>query len=94
MHECLKKGMMTEADLARWLDRPQSTVNKWLQGKNIPWGPGGQDAFKRIEKLESLIASGERFPIPPTLSPKRRKVWVEELKHAHLDVRLFAPDPA
>jgi hypothetical protein len=94
LNKCLDEGQMTEADLARWLDRGQSTVNHWLRGKHIPWGPGGKDMLKRLGMLEALIASKMSMPIPATLTLSMRKKWVEKLKDDYLNREVPEPDPA
>lgn len=81
---CQKRGNLTVADLARWLDRPYPTVRTWVENGSEPGG-GPVDAeavYGRLATLESLIngrpAGGTmRFPVP-RLSPKGRIAYLKK----------------
>lgn len=59
-------GNMTLADLARWLDRPHSTVRTWLQGGVEPGG--GPLDIEHVEALlgllETMVMQKRGFPLP------------------------------
>ena len=89
MRLCAVRGRMTKADMHRWFKRPYHTVAHWFDGK-APWGPNGDEAYRKLLILEQEIAVGKHFPIPLDLSPAERIKYLEGVQH---DLRDRLSDP-
>jgi hypothetical protein len=75
LDDCLNKGNLTVADLARWLERPDSTVRTWMITGTFRGPPDDVlHVMNRLRQLEKLIVEQEAFPVPVGLSrPERGK---------------------
>lgn len=73
-------GNLRAADLARWFDRRNSTVQGWLQGRE-PAGPASEirELFARLVKLEDRIRSRKGLPVP-RMSATARIEYIEQLR--------------
>jgi hypothetical protein len=80
---CLRDGAMTVSDMVRWFNRPYQTVYKWINEGNIPWGPAGVLAHKKLADLEDAIRSRRRFPIPDDLTPRERVEYMQGVLDEH-----------
>lgn len=69
---------MTVSDLARWLDRPFSTVRVWTTVGREPRGPAGRRADLLLAELEKKIRKG--LVIPADLNDRERINYVEGLR--------------
>lgn len=78
---CMREGDLTISDLARWFDRPRTTVNTWVDGRT-PYGPSGRLALRRLELLQNAIRKKWGFPIAETLSWKKRADYIRGLRDA------------
>lgn len=69
----LEAGNLRVADLARWFDRPYSTVNSWMLGHE-PMGPPGdvREVMDALVRLEAAIIARE-LPLPRMPSDRRLK---------------------
>lgn len=74
-----KRGLLTNADLARWFDRPYPTVVKWTQGHE-PWGPNGDLARVLLDLLEEQIKKQNGFPMPVRLTPIERRDYMQGVR--------------
>ena len=72
---CQRAGNLTQADLARWFDRPHATVRSWLRdGREPSGGPIDVDhANQLLGLLEALIRQKRGFPVPRLSGAARRK---------------------
>ena len=76
-------GNLRVADLARWFERPHSTVTSWV---NDGWEPAGgpQDVeavMRLLTVLEVLIKRHASFPVP-RLSSKDRIEYMGTIRAA------------
>ena len=78
---------MTTADLSIWFARPYPTVRDWLEGRE-PWGPNGQEAYRRLVILENVILGKDMFPVPVELKPKERCEHMKAARHEHIGSRI------
>ena len=78
---CMKRGDMTISDLAVWFERPRATVNTWVNGRT-PYGPSGREAGASLERLHAAIRNKRGFPIPATLSWKKRADYIKGVRDA------------
>ena len=46
----MRRRNMRVADVARWFDRPYTTVREWVLHGRVPYGDGSAADWKRIEK--------------------------------------------
>lgn len=85
LRDCLKKGNLRTADLARWFDRPHATVRGWAENGVEPGGGPGdvEHVVVLLGLLEVLIKKGDAFPVP-RLSPSRRIKYMTEIRRATL----------
>ena len=90
LRSAMESGSLTPSDLARWFDRPYSTVSKWLAEQREPWGPNGERAYHQLTRLEQLIRKRRGFPIPVDLSPTDRVTHLEGVKR---DAGVLELDP-
>ena len=81
LQDCLNRGNLRVSDLARWLERPHSTVVTWLAGRE-PNGPSldAADVETRLQKLEKMIRARKGFPLPTGLSMAARIAYLEKIK--------------
>ena len=80
---CVRGGNLTGADLARWFDRPYSTVRTWVESGIKPGGGpiDKEHAESMLALLETLIKQRRGFPVP-SMSPKARKDHVMQIREA------------
>lgn len=77
-------GNLRVADLARWFERPHSTVTSWLGGCEPSGGAlDVNDVHARMAKLEKLVAKKRQFPVP-RLSPRNRIAYLDGIRQATL----------
>lgn len=77
-------GNLTVADLARWFDRPHSTVRTWVLQTARPGG-GALDvehAEALLGLLEELVRRRQGFPIPRLTGHDRVNYLVELRRRA------------
>ena len=81
LRDCLKKGNLRTADLARWFDRPNPTMRSWVVDGIEPNGAplDAALAWATLVKLEKLIAKNSKFPVP-RLSPRDRITYLKEIR--------------
>lgn len=74
-----RAGNLTTSDLARWFDRPHSTLRAWIEeGKQPGGGPIDKEhAQALLGLLETLVKQKKGFPVP-RLSPRKR---IEHIQH-------------
>lgn len=78
-------GNLRVADLARWFERPHSTVTSWV---NDGWEPGGgphdrDTVMSQLHDLEVLVRRKKQFPVP-RLSPRNRIAYLDGIRQATL----------
>lgn len=77
-------GNLRVADLARWFERPHSTVTSWHGGCEPSGGAiDVNDVHARMTKLEKLVEKKRQFPVP-RLSPRSRIAYLEGIREAAL----------
>lgn len=59
---CMRRANMRVSDLARWLDRPRTTVETWLQGRE-PARYYWESVDRQLSLLETAISRGFSVPI-------------------------------
>lgn len=76
---CLKKGNLTVADLALWLERPDPTVRGWVKGGTVS-GPAGDldDILVRLRRMEELIKKAKVLPVPQ-MSKRKRPAYIKSV---------------
>lgn len=76
-------GNLRVADLARWFERPHSTVTSWVNdGYEPAGGPLDRDTvLLLLVKLERLVAGKKVFPVP-RLGPRARIEYVGTIRAA------------
>jgi len=81
LRKCMANGNLTVADLARWFERPHPTMRSWVEDGVEPAGGPLDSAMVKatLNKLEKLIASNSKFPVP-RLSPQKRIAYLKELR--------------
>lgn len=79
LERVLDVGNLRVADLARWFDRPYSTVKSWMLGHE-PMGPPGdlREVFAALVRLEAAIIARE-LPLP-RMPAQRRLKFLAKLK--------------
>lgn len=77
----MRAADMTVSDLALWFERPRSTINTWVNGRQ-PMGPSGRLAVTRLDVLERTIRGRKGLPVPPELSGTERPSYVEATRNA------------
>jgi hypothetical protein len=81
LNHAAKVGELTPSDLARWFERPYSTMRTWIEGDRMPReGSRGKIMMKRLSLLESAIKSGF-LPLPVSLSEHARPQRIIEIRH-------------
>ena len=50
LQRAMRRRNMRVADVARWFDRPYTTVREWVLHGRVPYGDGSAADWKRIEK--------------------------------------------
>lgn len=50
LQKVMRRRNMRVADVARWFDRPYTTVREWVLYGRIPYGDGSAVDWKRIER--------------------------------------------
>lgn len=72
-------GNLRVADLARWFDRPYSTVNSWKMGHK-PMGPPGdvREVFATLVQIEEAIRQ-KQIPLP-VMPSSRRLMFLKKIK--------------
>lgn len=83
LSRCVKRGDLTRSDLARWFDRPYSTIRDWLTNPRTPDGPAGRESWRLLDLLEKAIERDARFPVPPQLSGRYRAKYIKDLIRQH-----------
>ena len=78
---CAVRGRLTKSDLMRWFKRPYHTVAHWYVDGNVPWGPNGDEARRRLAVLEAAIKTGRHFPVPFDLTPAGRIDYLKRVQH-------------
>jgi hypothetical protein len=81
LQRVMRGGNLTVADLARWLDRPRSTVQFWIDGTQ-PTGPplDVEHAHQMLGLLEKMVAGKLGFPLPRMSAGARAKKLAEVRK--------------
>lgn len=85
LEKAMAGGNLRVADLARWFERPHSTVTSWLKSGYQPaGGPMDRDTIaSQLHDLEILIRAKKKFPMP-RLSPRGRIQYLETVRRAAL----------
>lgn len=76
LHRCMTRASMRVSDLARWLDRPRTTVETWLRGRE-PARYYRDLVEEKLTKLELAIKNGFTIPVG-TSWPARVKLILEK----------------
>lgn len=72
-------GNLRVADLARWFDRRQSTIDGWLKGSSVTGPP--RDVTQVVERVAMLEMAIKLREIPlPVMPTPRRLAFLEKLK--------------
>ena len=83
LERCVRLGDLTVSDLARWFDRPRSTVNTWLAGRTpYDHGPSGHRATADLALLEQAIRARVGFPVPVGLTWRLRAKHLQDHRDA------------
>lgn len=88
LQAAVQGGNLTVADLARWFDRPHSTVSFWVRDGKEPGG-GPLDAAlvaAQLATLERLIKKKKGLPVP-RLSPQKRMAHMAAIKKQEMPCR-------
>ncbi len=81
----MRDGNLRVADLARWFERPHSTVRSWVQdGYEPSGGPIDRNmVFIQLGFLEKEVRRSKLFPVP-RLSPTKRIAYLNEIRQGAL----------
>lgn len=83
LDDVLRRGNLTVTELARWLERPDSTVRTWMVTGRLRGPPG--DVLRTMNSLRSLerkIDAGRWFPVPVGMSRADRRAHIEDVKRS------------
>lgn len=95
LRQCMVRGSLSVADLAKWFDRPYPTVRSWVQWDTEPRGPRLGSIETNLLLLEKLIKQKRGFPIPVTIGHYDRPQHIRQLRDLHgRNRKLPGPDPA
>jgi hypothetical protein len=77
---CVSRGSLTLADLARWFERPHTTVRTWYVLNRIPNEGYRNETFRRLHLLEEAIKKNKgSLRYYPPLVPAEIKNWERPL---------------
>lgn len=74
---CAKRGALTTADLAVWLDLPYPTVRSYRLGRHVkPLESRLPQIEERLAWLETALKHDLRLPVPLTVRAAERQAYL------------------
>lgn len=75
-----REGNLRASELSWWFEKPQSTVQAWLNGRQMPGKTVVREAVARMGLLREAIFTYHLFPIPSDIHFTKRKAYVEHAR--------------
>lgn len=82
LDRCAKKGALSTADIAVWMDLSYQTVRSYRQGVE-PYENRRPQIIERLAQLEKAISSDARLPIPLGVWKQDRKKYLLDIRASH-----------
>lgn len=79
LEHCREVGGLTLANIALWLDAPESTVKEWMVNRRYPRGYMLDDLYKKLGDLELAIKEAGGPIIPPNIRQRDRSEYLRGL---------------
>lgn len=82
LERCREVGGLTLANIALWLDEPETTVKGWTVYRHYPRGYKLESLYQKLADLELAIKEAGGPLIPPNIRQRDRANYLRGLMHA------------
>lgn len=82
LRRCREVGGLTLANIALWLDEPESTVKEWTVNRRYPRDYKLEHLYNKLDALELAITEAGGSLIPPNIRQRDRNKYLRGLLDA------------